>query len=334
MTGVQVSTQRLLPAGAGEGLADRSSTLTRDGGSGGGFARRRIQAARLESGQPSYSRRGVGQILDTSLDILVDRFGACLGIAALCWLPFRLAQEAIQRSSLGTEAFFLSQMTDGISGLLTTSFICSIVGGELFGRHVSVTQALWRGAWRLPGIGVLTLMHTLAAPIACLCLVFPWFIEGWLFSVIPAVYVLESGKLVEPVRGASGSVIDPLVHWVVELASAIARGIRLVWGWESFGRWLGWFAVISLVAMPLTALPQSLQMPEVAEFLDRYLGLRDSLGRLFVTVLSSCFIGLGNALTAVAMTVYYFDQRVRREGLDLSLSLERLERPVAAESAG
>jgi hypothetical protein len=51
---------------------------------------------------------------------------------------------------------------------------------------------------------------------------------------------------------------------------------------------------------------------------------------IFIPI-SSVFAGLATAIVAVATTAFYLDNRIRTEGLDLRMRLERRARRVAVE---
>jgi len=105
-----------------------------------------------------------------------------------------------------------------------------------------------------------------------------------------------------------------------------------VWGWKSFGRWLGWITVAGIaIAGPLNMVPSMVDVPEVRELLDEVLGTRGSPIDFLIAVVGSVFVGIGTAYMAVLMTVYYLDERVRKEGLDLELRLEELAARAQAE---
>jgi hypothetical protein len=134
----------------------------------------------------------------------------------------------------------------------------------------------------------------------------------WLFAVIPAVYVLEREGLKSR-------------NWLAQVGAALVRGFQLVWGWDSFARWLGWVTVaVIAITGPLGSIPGLIDVPQVREFLDQQLGAQGSGVEFMIAAVGSVFVGIGTAYMAVLMTVYYLDQRVRREGLDLELRLEQL----------
>ena len=79
---------------------------------------------------------------------------------------------------------------------------------------------------------------------------------------------------------------------------AIQRGVRLVWGWDAFRRWLGWTVVANVVfILPLNGISTLAEFPEVYEFLERNLALRGDPIDLFLTVVSAIFVGVGTAYT-------------------------------------
>jgi hypothetical protein len=293
-----VSIQRLVPANR----EDRPEPSQR----------RRSAGARVVADAMPLMRRGVGQILDTSMDVLVARFGVLVGIGALCWLPFKIGGELLWLSDASGSARLLWSATTVAPQLLTTSFVCTLVGAYLLQRKVSLGEAIRVGFLRFPGMVVIAIINVVAAVVlVCPCVV-TTYVSHWLFAVIPAIYVLERGRLKH-------------LSWLGQIGAAIVRGFKLVWGWGSFGRWLGWITVASLAVVgPLSTVPGLIDVPIVREFLDQHLGAQGSPVEFLIAALGSVFVGIGTAYMAVLMTVYYLDQRVRREGLDLELRLEQL----------
>ena len=286
-----------------------------------GFEGRSRRGARVEDAH-HLGRRGVGQILDAAMEVLVQRFGVCVGIATMVWLPFRLGTELIARSSAPEEVLLLWGTTNVAPQLLTTGFVCTLVGGHLVGRRVPLGEVLMSGLTRAPGLGVIMLVNLMAAIVlVCPCIVSSY-AAYWLFAVVPAVYVLERGQLLP--RGGPGGPVGGALRWLGEAFVAVGRGIRLVWGGTSFLRWIGWFAVANVaIIVPLTAAPSALDYPGVREQISTVVDLDGPAGLLLVLV-GSLFFGIGTAYTAIVMTVYYVDERVRKEGLDLEIALRRL----------
>lgn len=298
MAGARVSTQRLQPAGREERVPS---------------VRRRVSSARVVADEMPLRSRGVGQILDTSMDVLVARFGACVGIGALCWLPFKIGSELLWLSGAGGNARLLWNATTVAPQFLTTSFVCSLVGAYLLRRRISVGEAIRVGFTRFPGMVVIAILNIIASVVLLCPCVITTYASYWLFAVIPAVYVLER----ESLRSQG--------NWVAQIAAAVMRGFKLVWGWRSFGRWLGWITVAGIaITGPLSMIPGMVDVPQVREFLDQHMGTQGSPLEFLIAVVGSVFVGIGTAYMAVLMTVYYLDERVRKEGLDLKMRLEQL----------
>jgi len=305
MAGSSVSSLRMTPAGRRERV--RGS--------------RRVLPARVEEEQDALHARGVGQILDTSLDVLVSRFGACVGIAAACWVPYQVANELVLSSGLSAEARFAWLFSARIPEFLTTGFVCSFVGAYLLRRPLSAWEALRNGLAAAVGVSVIAVLQMITSGLfACLCF-FPVVLAFWIFSVTPTVYVLERRELSRNVAGN----LPWLGRWVVGLVLSIRRGARLVWGVPSFGRWLGWVVVAWLIVYwPLSGIPGLLRHPNVEYYLEGSLGLQGRPIELALVVISAVFVGISTAYFAICKTVYYVDERVRKEGFDLELRLERI----------
>jgi hypothetical protein len=298
MAGARVSIQRLVPA-------NREAPPSPSTG-------RRFEGARVVDDSMSLRRRGVGQILDTSMDVLVARFGVFVGIGALCWLPFKIGSELLWYSGADDVTRLLWTATTVAPQLLTTSFVCSLVGAHLLRREMSLGEALKIGFTRFPGMVLIALLNIVVAVLMLCPCVITSYASYWLFAVIPAVYVLEREGLKSR-------------NWLAQVGAALVRGFQLVWGWDSFARWLGWVTVaVIAITGPLGSIPGLIDVPQVREFLDQQLGAQGSGVEFMIAAVGSVFVGIGTAYMAVLMTVYYLDQRVRREGLDLELRLEQL----------
>ncbi|HED66487.1 MAG TPA: hypothetical protein ENJ09_13155 [Planctomycetes bacterium] len=264
------------------------------------------------------SARGVGEILDTALDVLVATFGTCLVIAAACWIPFYVAGEWILDSGISPSVQLFWALSTRAPEVLTTGFVCSLVGAWILGRGVRRTEALWNGARAAAGVFVIAVLQIVAsAALACLC-VGPMVLAFWLFSVTPTVYVLERRELVS--RLASGN--RGPAGWVAGILLSVGRGFRLVFGLDSFGRWAGYALVSSIVVLwPLRMVPALAQNGVVQPFVEAATGLHGHGVGAILAAVSALFVGIATAYSAVLGTVYYVDQRVRREGLDLELKL-------------
>jgi hypothetical protein len=299
--------------------------------------RARFRGARVSSrGEVTLRRLGAGGILDQAFDVLIARFASCVGIAALCWLPFQQVTEFLLRAAVGDFTRFAWSLASIIPRAFATSIVASLVAGELLGERTSVPGAIGRGLLRTPGVVIiLTVAVACSAPLV-LCCVFPFFAGMWIFSAAPVIFVLEGPGLLsreERAALAGNPLRRPWGYWL-QVTRSIARGARLAWGWDAFGRFLVVFLVAEYVlALPLELSGAAFSVPELREFLRANLGLGGGPAQLLIASTSAGFYGLAGAFTVAVMTVYALDLRVRKEGLDLELSLRRLA-ARSASSAG
>jgi hypothetical protein len=286
-------------------------------------ARESRAGARLLHERPLNGPRGVGSLLDLGHDVLVERFGVCVGIGLLFWLPLQVAIALASRSSASPEVqlgvLMLLRGLSLVPKFLTTAFVCLVVAGHVLERPVPTADATRRGLSRLPGLLCLIGMQLLGTLLLLCACVLPALLAPWLFAIVPAVYVLE-GRARGSERGGA------FARWSRGIREAFERGLRLVLGWDSLARFYGYSLVAFLtVTFPLSTVVGSLEAPAVREHLDSWLGLSGAPVDLALILLAATFVAIGTAYAAILDTVFYFDQRVRREGLDLELALARLE---------
>ncbi len=294
-----------------------------------GRARR---GARVVTGAARLSRRGAGGILDQALDALVERFGPCLGMALLFWLPFGQFAELIGFAGQNRTATFvissLWQLATVVPQALTTAVATSLVGETLARRNLPVGSCILRGIRRTPGVVVIFLVcRVLALPLLCLCLV-PFFLVQWVTWSAVAVYVLEGETLLTRSERARArrSPLSFLASFPRRVSRSIARSARLAnAGWGAFGR----FAVLYLVgeillAGSLEATASLLSLPQAREFLRGLLQLGSAPAEFVLGAANALFLGLSTSFRASLTTAYCLDLRVRREGLDLELALRAL----------
>ena len=267
------------------------------------------------------------------MDVLVSRFGPCVAIAAICWIPYQVANEVLKYSGLGFGAQFVSAALAFLPELLTTACVCSFVGGYLLRTRVTAWDAIKNGVTAVIGVGVIALVQGVSTVLLAVCCVVPAVLGYWLFSVGPTVYVLERKELVaRNYRGSSGA-----IPWMLGIGYSIARGVRLVQSLPSFGRWAGWTIVAGLAILwPLAFIPSALSEPAVRQHLEDLFSVQGRPIELTITTISAVFVGIGTAYFAILKTVYYLDERVRKEAVDLEMRLTQLgERSgVVPSSAG
>jgi hypothetical protein len=314
MASARVSTSRLVPVRTGA----RESP-----------APRRRVGALVEPDERTIHARGVGQILDTALDVLVSRFGACVGIAAFFWLPYRLVAELIRTSDVSFQVQVIWGASSMVPEVLTTACVCSFVGGFLLRDRVSAADAIRSGLVAGVGLVLIAGMQLVATFFLALCCAVPALLGYWLFSMVPTVYVLDRKALV---RERASGLVGP-VRWFAGIVVSMQRAMQLAMGRGSFGRWVGWASVSALVVvLPLSFLPFALDEPTVRMFMEDTLAIEGRPLELTLSAISAIFIGVGTAYIAILNTVYYVDERVRKEALDLELRLGSLVRRAAPPS--
>lgn len=266
------------------------------------------------------------QIVDLSIEILMGRALACIGICVLLWFPLRIVMpwflewmaldpDNLDNASVGmfmgsTVGLMLAQL---FVGILSMTAVTVLVYGELVGKPVRATEALAVTVKHSPGlVGLFVASGLLVGAgvgvlfvASFLCpLIFPialalYFFLTWRLSVAASVLVLERAGVVESIRRS----------W------ALTRG--------NFWRWAVVSALTYVLVMWFSGFLQ------VGDNLDVRRAVLDSLkipSALFTpifVVISAVFSGVATAVASAAMTSYYFDTRMRKEGFDLFMRLER-----------
>jgi hypothetical protein len=255
------------------------------------------------SGRPApLEPRGVGAILDTALEVLRARFGTCVGVAALLWVAPLLLGRVGMRVGGTLEAF---SMLSGIVAQfvvqgLSVGLVTVVVYSHLQGQRVSGPQSAWIALRSTPALIVAALISSFGTVVGALCCLVPGIVLSWLWMVAPAAVVLER--------------IGPL--------EALARSASLAKG--GFLRWAGTMLTQIALTLPLTLVATSLADPTVRAWIEPRTGL-DPLGFDLLDIgVSALMMGTATALSAVVLTVFYIDCRVRKEGFDLVMRLERL----------
>ena len=209
-------------------------------------------------------------------------------------------------------------------GIVSTTSVTVLVHAELVGRSTGPMQALGRTLRCLPALVVVFLIDLLVIgltggvlgvmSVLCLCpFLFPialglYLFFRWKLSVAPSALVLERLGVLESIRRS----------W------ELTRG--------SFPRWLGVWVLAFLLVSGFTAGLQLGDDPGLREKLIDGLGLPGILFDTVFVAISSVFSGVSTAFVSAAMTAYYLDTRMRREGFDLSMRLERM-RSAAGSAA-
>ena len=315
MAGARVSTQILLPMGAAR---------TANAGADEARFRRRYRGSRLRDDDRRLRPRGVGELLDISAELFVERFALYVGIASIIWLPFQLGYELVLATG-NIELDLLWGVMAIFPQLFTTAVICSLVGGSFLEQEIGLGEALRVVVLRIVGVGIIAMLTAMASvALICPCIITAQ-APSWLFGVAPAAYILERDTTFSA-QGRAGrhGTTSGLLGRLVDVFGAMGRSVRLVWGWGNFGRWVGWTVVVGILTFPFSGATEGLRQPAARDWMAENLALRGAGLELFLSLMGALFLGVGTAYAAVVMTMYYLDTRVRREGLDLELDLKRL----------
>jgi hypothetical protein len=279
--------------------------------------------------------RGAAEQVDLAVELLRGRAAVFLGVCTALWFPARAAMPwFVELTDVGAvtadeELGLLLAGAAGMTGmqtvvtLLSTGVVTVLAHQQLVGRPCGVGDALGRVARRLPGLFVVLLLQGLLVGLgvglsfvlALLCP--PFLLAGlvlylgltWKLWLAPSALVLEG--------------IGPL--------AAIGRSWNLTD--RAPLRWLGVFFLVSVLSMFFAGISGVGDNIELRDALLRSTGVPLAVFNTLFVGVSAVGLGISTALQAAAITIHYLDARIRREGLDLSMRLERL-RVSGEEPAG
>lgn len=285
----------------------------------------RAEEGPREHGEVSHlAPRNGAEIVDLGLEVLARRFLPCLLISVALWIPVRLAMpfvvRAIPANSFDNEqlmSFWVGLIGVGLFArlveIVVTMSLSVLTYEHLVGRLVSAPEALRKTLRRTPALIGLFLIQTLilgagSSLIVGLAIFCPPFLLGalaywayfsWKLTLAPSILVLED----------------------LTLGQAITRSFNL-----SQGSFLRWLVVVMIAGMLSSWFSAGLQ-PADNELLRQSaleaFGLAPLVYDAVLVPVTAVFSGLATAILAVAWTAYYLDTRIRREGLDLRMRLER-----------
>ncbi len=287
-----------------------------------GRGRRSVE--RLDTRRDELAPRGVGAILDAGFDALRARFAACFGACALLWIgpawlmayapPEELARRFAGQDDL-TSTFvvlgvsFANSLLTGVVQIFATILVSVIVRAEFVGRSIPLVDAarlVLRRFFPLILCTILVGILSVAGLIAC---VLPYFFLLWRLSLAPLVCAVEEHGPAESIR----------------------RSFDLTKG--SFLRWAAISIVAALLVAPLSGVAALAANTEVREYALENLPVPAGTYESILWPTATLFFALATAAAAAITTAYYYDCRVRREGLDLADRLDGIVGARAAESA-
>ncbi|MCK9893786.1 hypothetical protein [Frankia sp. AgB32] len=262
----------------------------------------------------------LGEILDGTFAAVRTNPGATVGItlasAAVVETASTLITIGTDNAStavgvLGTVATFV---LDLVLGLFLAGVLSVVVSEATLGSRIGPTDAVRRLAPRLAGLFGLTAVVALAIAIGTLALLVGAVVVGVYLSLATPVYVLEGGSLRQSLRRSR----------------TIVRGS---W-WRTFGILL----LASLVALLLSAvfaIATGLVLASAPGVFGDFLNgdlttsghIVEGLGNLLATTVST-------PIMSGAVVLIYIDLRIRREGLDVTLSEAARARSAGAGTPG
>lgn len=298
---------------------------------------------------PPLRPLGIGDILDRAVRIYRRNFVTLVSIIAVISLPLLLIQvlaaaltlpwltNSVNGDAFAIQAlgglFFLAQFVTVIVTFFATIFqvgaIAAFVSEQLKGRTLSLReaygQALRRGvslviATVLLGLVIVTLLGVLFVPF-----LLPLGISSIARSIDDSVLGIMSVLVCCFGLPLSLIYLYLSVRWmfygqaiVVEnynSTGGLGRSWKLVKG--KFWRTLGFYLILAILVIAFTTGP--IYLLTFFSFLIPSLALATIMNSVAQTLLQVIIL----PIQYVALTLYYFDLRVRQEGYDLELQLEQ-----------
>ncbi|MAF66457.1 MAG: hypothetical protein CMJ84_12470 [Planctomycetes bacterium] len=300
---------------------------------------------------PELGPLGVGGLLDAGFDVLRGHFLACAGTCALLWLPVRAMQPFVGAHALlggtsidwGRLSLFLLTATllPVVIQTVGAGLVTTLVYGHMVGRSVGVGEAfavagrkgaalllvgLLTGTVVASGAGMLAILGFLCPPLFLAAGAFV-IVASWRLWLAPAALVLEPSPGAARIEGRrAATFIGRVGQWIAvtleDVVASFVRSVRLTPG--SFGRWLGVWVMMTVILSFFQAPTALTDQPELRRLLLDSINVPAALFDLFSALSTSLFLGVVTAFSAIVITLFYLDARIRREGLDLAMRLERL----------
>ena len=259
--------------------------------------------------------RGAGAILDTAWDIFSARFLGCVGVAFALTLFVRVSMVVLRYS--GIERVSRQSIEFGLNSavpLLVGVLMAKMVRDSIEGRDTSAFESVRSTLNRLPSLVAITAIlafFQFTSTFAVVCCFPIGLYVFWQLSVVPPIYAIEG----------------------ISVLRMPSRTSSLLRGWGNFGRFLAAVTVQAIMFSGLSGAVVALDEPRVRATILEFTGL-DSLSLdLVAAIPSALFMAVASAFPAIALTVYYFDIRSRREGLDLEYRLKEIESDYARADA-
>ena len=266
---------------------------------------------------------GVGEILDSSFRLYRRRFGALVSVCAVVVIPLALVQLVVTLSTprtttvsrIGSYTYRSTTVSSGtqlfviLFGLLISGLNIALAQGaamRILSDHYLGTETSWSGSLRyaFTRFGSLLWIVVLSG--------LAW-IFGGLLCFIPGIYLYVSFAVVIPVRLIEDE----------RGGRALSRSRALIAGrwWPTFSTLLVVFLITTTVTLLVTAF--------VGGSTILAANTTSSTATRVVTGLLTAGVNvIVTPISAAVATIVYFDLRVRKEGFDLALMIQRLDRPT------
>jgi hypothetical protein len=269
---------------------------------------------------PELRPRRVGELLDLLFEFLRSRFATYVGISALLWLPMRAAQPFLGLHNwLGPDGsgpsggFFLGFLFNTFGSFVMTSLEVSVlavlVSAEFQGRPVSGLHAIRHALGRLFAVALIAVLGGVLTSIGCLCFAVPGIVLMWLLYLAPALCVIED----------------------LGVAESFSRSVELAG--RRFVPWIPYALATFLVGLPFASLAGLVDNPDVRSWMIERLPLSASVFDWVMVFVTAAFMGVAASIRGVAVTLWYFDARARRDGVDLAARVARSAETWRAETA-
>ena len=269
--------------------------------------------------------RGPTELVDASVELLRGRFPLYFGLAALILAPVRVAGYFSAHSwaeAEGAEALLLLRfillnvLLPAFVPAVITALVIVIVHGQLLGRNIAPGAAAHTALRRLPALLALLIVMAL---ITALVVVVPILLTAVVPFCLPLV-PLSFGAVVwlyfKLYLATPALMLESLGP-----VAAMRRSFELTAG--GFLRWLGTVVLAGLLAALVSGLAQVGDDTWVRDEVLGATGLSHAMFALLYLPISTILTAIPTAFVAVVATAFYLDARMRREGFDLVLRLER-----------
>jgi len=285
----------------------------------------RSSSRRAPQSRVELAPRDAAGILDLGLEALIARIGPCLALSVLIHL---VASLLVPEQAVEVYVDFAGLSASLLFPLAATGVVVSLVGDGLEDPGRPLGPAIRRGLLTSPATVVLLVLTNFATLPLMLLLFVPYFLVLWRTWAAVPLYVLEGEQLLDAGERARARAnpLARLANVPRRMKRALSRSWRLSRGAPALGRWVLLAVVGQLVLCGLLdAGSGALGYPQAQEFLQSGLGLGESATQLLTHLVAALFLGLSGCVRAALMVAYALDLRVRREGRDLELWLERAE---------